>query len=235
MSPQCYLLCFLLESQEHLNGRFCGMEGAQGSEQLHFLAAPLPSTSRGDREEERPPLLQGKAFQDGSLRGSAVQSLRKMKNLACFKLTTKRKTQRELTLAQRQSSHYHWEPRGAKGPSGKRRSLHDAIVQKHMAHKNTTNPVTSMAHTACSELSLRRVARTPRQVQSIAACPTGGGLLQDRPSSSQRNRLLVDCASASDFLIADTTRTRLSCTSSARACTTCRPSSARSGSLAFRA
>jgi hypothetical protein len=47
----------------------------------------------------------------------------------------------ELTPTQQQQPHYQWDPHGEKGPSRKARSLHDAIVHKHLGHKNAAHHI----------------------------------------------------------------------------------------------
>ena len=62
-------------------------------------------------------------------------------NKECFALTMQHILEHELTAAQRQESHYHWDPYGKKGPSRKARSLHDAIVRKYLGHKKTAHHI----------------------------------------------------------------------------------------------
>ena len=62
-------------------------------------------------------------------------------NKQCFQLTMKHILEKELTPAQRRNPAYHWTLGSEKGPSNKARSLHDAIVRKHLGHKNTAHHI----------------------------------------------------------------------------------------------
>ncbi|MEC8877994.1 MAG: hypothetical protein VX554_02305, partial [Candidatus Thermoplasmatota archaeon] len=67
--------------------------------------------------------------------------LSKDENNECFELTMKHILEHELTAAQRQESHYHWDLHSKKSPSRQARSLHDVILHKYMGHKNTAHHI----------------------------------------------------------------------------------------------
>ena len=62
-------------------------------------------------------------------------------NIECFQLTMKHILENELTPDQQQNPNYHWDLGSEKGPSTKARSLHDAIMRKHLGHKNTAHHI----------------------------------------------------------------------------------------------
>ena len=47
----------------------------------------------------------------------------------------------EITPLQRRNPQYQWTLRSNRSPSSKARSLHDAIVRKHLGHKNTAQHI----------------------------------------------------------------------------------------------
>ena len=70
----------------------------------------------------------------------------------------------QLTSPQRRKSHCQWGPHGTIGPSNKARSLHDAIVRKHLGHNNTAHHIYQHGLSRLFAASARRVAT--RRVKS---------------------------------------------------------------------